>query len=666
MIQEAESFSPQKEQMLQNVTIRHNDDKENWGRIPHGLSHKHKVAKMGQRNSMSPSNETRISFRNELQLSSPARRVPLTAPRRDIVNLPVDTPTRMKRKGERLEMNVKLPRPDSNRSSVDFWIDGKENAETDDVEAENKESKNVEVEPMTSEPMETENEATERLETANLETEILENNKTQPEETLDLGNEDQTLQNETENVEEGVTVQNDEVEEAIDNRVEEETNREHELPDFVQGTIVQNVVEETVQDELPPRDDMTDALNQIESQFSMSLSSLKEQLDLKKDTITTLLNEKACLVCHVSQLENLLKDTQYDLSQSNQMETLKDTISASLLRKSNLQNEIARLSDELSNKQELLDDCQSHLKDAHQDVAQLQQDLFSSRDNQTRLANELNLMVSENGELNGQLSNVQEKLNNQTTALDDLREQVEIKWAENEQLALQTQEYQIKLSSFDGKRVFTNEEIALHEDAMKALELENQQLKDAHNEVIARLESSHREETSLLKESHNDEIAQLEASYNSEISVLKESHSKEVSSLKEKSRAPHDDKQVGELRSQIKHLNNELRSQESETESKLQQLSQDLYVQYSAKHEQKVAILKKGYEQKWSNKISKMESEIEKLTSQFESAKRKLSAERDEKARLVKLWDELVDIERSSKKRPQVSGIDYESDSGDF
>lgn len=102
-----------------------------------------------------------------------------------------------------------------------------------------------------------------------------------------------------------------------------------------------------------------------------------------------------------------------------------------------------------------------------------------------------------------------------------------------------------------------------------------------------------------------------------------------------------------EYKEHVQNLENLVKSEEEEkqqlekdTDKRLQQLAEDLYIQYSKKHEQKVQVLKKGYESKWQAKVSKAEIESERLRSEIEGLKAQLGKEKLEKTEIIKLWDQ--------------------------
>ncbi|ODV59704.1 uncharacterized protein ASCRUDRAFT_17276, partial [Ascoidea rubescens DSM 1968] len=89
----------------------------------------------------------------------------------------------------------------------------------------------------------------------------------------------------------------------------------------------------------------------------------------------------------------------------------------------------------------------------------------------------------------------------------------------------------------------------------------------------------------------------------------------------------------------IEGLKNKQISNERKTEERLRKLAEDLYVQYSKKHEQKVGILKKGYETKWQSKLNSAHTVNENLKREIQGIREELKTERKEKGELIKLWD---------------------------
>ncbi|KAH3683600.1 hypothetical protein WICPIJ_005447 [Wickerhamomyces pijperi] len=192
-----------------------------------------------------------------------------------------------------------------------------------------------------------------------------------------------------------------------------------------------------------------------------------------------------------------------------------------------------------------------------------------------------------------------------------------------------------------------------HERMVNKLE---DSLAKAENEHISELEALHKELSSLqaLTSDKSNEVVQLtedKITSKGQMDLLKyqlnEAH-KETEQLrssmaKSNTNTTTDVKvQIDQLNSTIAELREENTRLESNTENSLQQLAEDLYIQYSKKHEQKVSMLKQGFETKYQSKITKVEAENEKLRREVEGLRRTLEKETEEKNHVIGLWDELV------------------------
>ncbi|AGO14084.1 AaceriAGR229Wp [[Ashbya] aceris (nom. inval.)] len=93
------------------------------------------------------------------------------------------------------------------------------------------------------------------------------------------------------------------------------------------------------------------------------------------------------------------------------------------------------------------------------------------------------------------------------------------------------------------------------------------------------------------------------------------------------------------LAARIRELEAQLLEKDKDTTSRLQMLAEDLYVQYSSKHEQKVKMLKKSYEVKYQESMNKLHLENSALLEEVSQLQAKLEAERREKQELIKLLD---------------------------
>ncbi|ANZ78110.1 BA75_04984T0 [Komagataella pastoris] len=186
---------------------------------------------------------------------------------------------------------------------------------------------------------------------------------------------------------------------------------------------------------------------------------------------------------------------------------------------------------------------------------------------------------------------------------------------------------------------------------LDSYETNNKELKESLESLETRYNSRLESQSSKINEletTQQDKMTELEESYKISVAKKEERINELEKQLVEKQTFFSTGAQKGlvsELQQKIDDLQRELNTHDEQAEQKLQQLAQDLYVQYSAKHEQKVSVLKKGYETKWSSKLNKVTEEKNTLKQEVQKLKQKLTSEREEKTRLVKLWDELVDME---------------------
>ncbi|CAR22685.1 Slk19p [Lachancea thermotolerans CBS 6340] len=169
-----------------------------------------------------------------------------------------------------------------------------------------------------------------------------------------------------------------------------------------------------------------------------------------------------------------------------------------------------------------------------------------------------------------------------------------------------------------------------------SIEIESFQFKNGNLETehLVELEQLHQQMTSLQEtlKSNSERIKEL----TEENSSLKDQL--EVRELPQPQQGPLvDPEQVEELHAKIQSLEQQLREKEAEAGKRLQLLAEDLYIQYSSKHEQKVKMLKKGYESKYQDKLERLGLENSGLKDELMQLNDTLKAEREEKHNLVKL-----------------------------
>ncbi|CDK24184.1 unnamed protein product [Kuraishia capsulata CBS 1993] len=170
---------------------------------------------------------------------------------------------------------------------------------------------------------------------------------------------------------------------------------------------------------------------------------------------------------------------------------------------------------------------------------------------------------------------------------------------------------------------------------LEEVEEEKIQLQNSVEELKNQLEEANSSKTNL-DSAYSALLSEQEANQEASTSL-----SLEVKNLK--GVVSEQAKSITSLNVEINTLKNQALDHETELESSLEALAQDLYVQYSEKHEKKVEILRKGYETKWSGKLKKSEQENEKLQNAIESLKKQLATEKAEKETLMKVYEECMD-----------------------
>lgn len=171
-----------------------------------------------------------------------------------------------------------------------------------------------------------------------------------------------------------------------------------------------------------------------------------------------------------------------------------------------------------------------------------------------------------------------------------------------------------------------------------SLELESLCLKNSNIEAehLAELEQLHENLSSLQNtlKINSEVINQLK----NENQILKDDkktlEDKGVAKLQEMPKT-NDENLISSFNKQIEEWKEKFHNKEQESNSSLKLLAEDLYIQYSSKHEQKVKLLKKGYEVKYKGKLDNLYLQNEGLTQEIDQLKNQLTSERKEKQKLI-------------------------------
>lgn len=401
-----------------------------------------------------------------------------------------------------------------------------------------------------------------------------------------------------------------------------------------------------------------------------SIFDLKTQLD-------TLASEKASLKATIETLSNEL--------QANQLETdeLKSKFESDENQMKEAETKYTTLTAEITGLEEKVQTLQTQLEAQRFESEAAICEIAASLQKATRELNLKNAMLNglqaavetlkeSNVVLRSEI-NTQAVLNQSTTAeLAESNELLTIRKAEVDELNIEMKSAQTELTAL--RTTIEQKNIQLNE------------LNDTLQSYIHALEdkdlSIRKMETELQKQ-EGDHLAELEAFHAemSNVQAIVGTKSNELFKLKEdkdnlqrehdllkyeldnlKDEAGDYDTRISTLKAKLqesraateqseklaKRMEEEKLELEREIDKRLQQLAEDLYIQYSKKHEQKVQVLKKGYETKWHGKVARAEAENDKLRREIEGLKARIEKETAEKNEIIKLWDNFKEADQSA------------------
>ncbi|SCV05734.1 LANO_0H14004g1_1 [Lachancea nothofagi CBS 11611] len=353
----------------------------------------------------------------------------------------------------------------------------------------------------------------------------------------------------------------------------------------------------------------TKSEHELESRMlRQRLSNLENQLHDKENTCKELQYTVDCFEDtkrqSTTELENrvseLLKDNKRLLGEVDAANILQIELNESMLKLNTSESDLKVADNKLKELQEKYTELETH-------AVHLDDQL---KDDQAKLENITDLMAIKSAELEEASHDVEEL--RQTNS--HLEEFVKIRDAAVEEWK----------SKYDGKCAENNK---------LSVEIESFQFKNGNleSEHLVELEQLHQQMTSLQQtlRSNSEKIDSLEKEKKALRSLL---DTAEKSAKLDNTTEPLVSKD-----NIIADLEQQLREKDSDASKRLQLLAEDLYIQYSSKHEQKVKMLKKGYEAKYQDRFEKLNLENTELHDELNQLNSTLRAEREEKQRLVKL-----------------------------
>ncbi|KAK5962855.1 Slk19p PWA37_005305 [Arxiozyma heterogenica] len=355
--------------------------------------------------------------------------------------------------------------------------------------------------------------------------------------------------------------------------------------------------------------DLEDKLNQLtnaklsieneRNEFNKELRRIITQLDGKDNEIATLEGKVRELIEHeknhskdlIDQIANLSKDKmsleerikKSENSYKTETQYLKDTIDEK-------EQQLADLKEQINKTKENKVELEKSLKEKNNELDVMKRNFEETNDNAT-------IKTAEVSELNKEIEKLKEDKLQSEVNLSKLEEQIqewENKYKEEVEIK---QQLHIELESLQEK--ITKEAIVEASNTNIINSAEYQKLK---------------EENEKLKRAQENNISALPPSI--------------------------DDSALEMYKQQIENLKRKLEQREADTTKRLRKLSEDLYVQYSSKHEQKVKLLKKNYETKFKGEIERLTQENIALQQEVEQLNEKLSIGRREKQELLKALED--------------------------
>ncbi|KAL6941689.1 hypothetical protein ACO0RG_002826 [Hanseniaspora osmophila] len=334
---------------------------------------------------------------------------------------------------------------------------------------------------------------------------------------------------------------------------------------------------------------MIESASKIEelSNENEKLSNLKIALnDEKNSHLIEISNLNSNFKTLELELDNLLNEKNQEEEEHKKLEAKLESLEK--LNEQHVQ-EVEDLKNKLvKNSKDENESLQKKLEDLQMETANEIKTLEDLLDKETAELKNKNEQILGVQKLNKDLQEKVDEYENKITSLKDL--------VENLQLDLKYKEEQIQNLSTSS--------------STKSLDLDNQ---------IKTLE----EKNNKSRKEYEDNILSLKQ----EMSTLKESADKS------KNERP-------ALESKISELQKIINQTDQETNKKLQSLAEDLYAQYSSKHEQKVKILKNNFEKKYQDQVVKMRHQTTAAQEELAMVKKQLEHERKEKENLLQMWEQ--------------------------
>ncbi|SMN19572.1 similar to Saccharomyces cerevisiae YOR195W SLK19 Kinetochore-associated protein required for normal segregation of chromosomes in meiosis and mitosis [Maudiozyma saulgeensis] len=371
----------------------------------------------------------------------------------------------------------------------------------------------------------------------------------------------------------------------------------------------------------------TNQLLETQQTLNKMADSEKTNSEDLLENIKALTEEKESLQ---KKLETMKQDTDTELQKTKDITNGFEVTNKELLTKiDTYTNDLRVANDQLENKDQELNEIRKKLENANDEcevrvaeVAELNIEIESLKESKIHLEETNNRMQQELDQKN--ISSKDEVENYRKASIE--LESVQLKNSNIESRYLkEIGELQSTLSNIG--------------DSLESAQRQVENTKKENNELKEKIAE---QKTLLL--SKNDASVETNADLDNQVAELKRqldvaTTTKEQIEQNIETNNSQKDKQLEGFKQQIEDWKLKMEDKEKDTNKRLRLLAEDLYHQYSSKHEQKVKSLKKSYEKKYETQIEKMTMEHRVMREEIDRINKQLHLEREEKKELLRTME---------------------------
>ncbi|CUM54288.1 Autophagy-related protein 23 [Debaryomyces fabryi] len=427
---------------------------------------------------------------------------------------------------------------------------------------------------------------------------------------------------------------------------------------------------------------MTKALRIKENnvtQLESRLSKSKSKCESIAKNLESVIQEGESLREHIKKLEKSVEDKSISQKEyETQIKTLDDEIKAknseiSSLTDANIDYNI-KVENLLSEKEELLNETERLGRENNglEEINSKQQELLEELDKLENLAKDkiTNLESTLDAKVR-EIKLVMTEKDELLTKLDRITEETKILERELQQSKTEIEDLTNKLNNYNDARNELNDNInGLQKDLDKSNEA-NKALQNRVNELIQEIEklnqnvSESETQVDLLKSinTEKDEIisgdtkkmGELVQKVNKQKQIIAD-YEKDYSKALEDIKSLQSESKDSSLNEQVEDLKKQVSEGQAKTNARIQEVAEQLYFEYSKKHELKVNQVRASFKKQ----IDNLHFEKKSQARDIDSLQKKLEIVNMEKNQLLRLIDEYQSgSDPSSKKKlsPKKSGI---------